>query len=232
MFTGIVEEVGTVRTLDTTAGAVSLSIQASLVRDGLALGDSVSINGACLTATDLDAHGFTVGLSPETLRRTALGRIVAGTRVNLERAVSVGDRLGGHYVQGHVDGVVTIVGIRPEGDSLIVSFEAPPELAPYIVEKGFVALDGISLTVSERIPSPASSPGGRGPGDSSFPSPPGGRGKGEGGIRFSVALIAYTQDHVALTDKAEGDAVNLEVDIIAKYVESILGSRVQGTGYR
>jgi riboflavin synthase len=196
MFTGLVEEMGTVRALDTTADGVSLSIRASIVREGLAQGDSISVDGACLTATALDPEGFTVGLAPETLRRTALGNVGPGTPVNLERAVRVGDRLGGHYVQGHVDGVARIIGVRPEGDSRVVSFDCPPELARYVVEKGFVALDGVSLTVTERV-----------------------------GTRFSVALIAYTQEHVGLGRKRVGDAVNLEVDIIAKYVESILRAR-------
>ena len=196
MFTGIVEEVGTIRELDQRPDGVSLSIRAGFAPDGLALGDSVSVDGACLTVTSLDGEGFTVGLSPETLRRTALGRVGRNTRVNLERAVRVGDRLGGHIVQGHVDGVGTVVGLRPEGDSVVVTLDAPPDLALYIVEKGFVALDGISLTVTERS-----------------------------GRRFSVALVAYTREHVALVDKGVGDPVNIEVDVLAKYVESILDAR-------
>ena len=203
MFTGIVEEIGAVRELRRADGGVSLSVRAAAVLEGLGLGDSMSVDGACLTITDLDHDGFTVGLSPETLRRTTLGRVTAGTRLNLERAVRAGDRLGGHFVQGHVDCVATIVGTRQEGDSFIVSFEVPPEAGRYIVEKGFVAVDGISLTVTER--------------------------KGD---CFSVALVAYTQTHVALLDKHESDGVNIEVDILAKYVESILGDRLQATGYR
>ncbi len=196
MFTGIVEEVGTIRALERRPDGVILSIRASFAPEGLVLGDSVNVNGACLTVTSLDAGGFTVGLSPETLRRTSLGSIGAGSPVNLERALRVGDRLGGHIVQGHVDGVGTVVGLRPEGDSMVVSLEAPANLAPYIVEKGFVGLDGISLTVAERT-----------------------------GRRFSVALVAYTREHVALVHKGVGDPVNIEVDVIAKYVESILDGR-------
>jgi riboflavin synthase len=199
MFTGIVEEVGVVRALERKDEHVRLSVRASQAREGLQLGDSVSVDGACLTITALDPEGFEVGLAPETLRRTALGAVRSGTRVNLERAVRVGDRLGGHIVQGHVDGVARIVAIRPEGDSLFVTFEIADELAPYIVEKGFVAVDGASLTVAARS-----------------------------GSQFSVALIAYTQEHVATVDKGVGGSVNIEVDIIAKYVESILGSRLGG----
>jgi riboflavin synthase len=199
MFTGIVEEVGLVRSLERADEHVRLSIQASRAREGLQLGDSVSVDGACLTITALDPEGFEVGLAPETLRRTALGSVQQGTRVNLERAVRVGDRLGGHIVQGHVDGVARIVAIRPEGDSLFVTFEVADDLAPYIVEKGFVAVDGASLTIAARA-----------------------------GNQFSVALIAYTQEQVATVDKGVGGSVNIEVDIIAKYVESILGSRLGG----
>lgn len=197
MFTGIVEEVGPIRSFDRTSDSVRIWVDAVLVREGLALGDSVSVDGACLTIAALDARGFAVGLSPETLRRTALGTAMPGTTVNLERAVRVGDRLGGHYVQGHVDGVANIVSMREEGDSLAVTFEAPAALMPYIVEKGFVAIDGISLTVTERRDT-----------------------------EFSVALVAYTREHVALARKSPGGTVNLEVDIIAKYVESILGERL------
>ena len=175
-----------------------LSVGADVVRDGLTLGDSVSVDGACLTVTALDPDGFQVGLAPETLRRTALEDVREGSLVNLERAVRVGDRMGGHYVQGHVDATARIVDFRPEADSLVATFEVPDSIAPYIVEKGFVAVDGISLTVTERA-----------------------------GSRFSVALVAYTRDHVALADKEPGQRVNIEVDILAKYVESLLAARVQ-----
>jgi riboflavin synthase len=168
---------------------------ASALED-LRVGDSVSVDGACLTVTGIDDLGFTVGLAPETLRRTALGQLKPEAQVNLERPLRVGDRFGGHYVQGHVDGVTTIVERGWEGDSLILVFEPASALMPYIVEKGFVAVDGISLTVASCT---------------------------EG--RFSVVLVAYTRDHVALAEKKEGDAVNIEVDVIAKYVESMLESR-------
>lgn len=198
MFTGLVEEVGRVRSLRREGDSVLLSVGADVVRDRLALGDSVSVDGACLTVTALDGEGFQVGLAPETLRRTALEDAREGSLVNLERAVRAGDRMGGHYVQGHIDATARIVDFRPEADSLVATFEVPDLVAPYIVEKGFVAVDGISLTVTERA-----------------------------GSRFSVALVAYTREHVALTDKEPGQRVNIEVDILAKYVESLLAARVQ-----
>ncbi len=193
MFTGIVEEIGTVESLEEREGSVHLTIAAQTVPGDLRLGDSVSVNGACLTVTAHDPGRFTVGLAPETLRRTNLGDLRAGDGVNLERALAVGARMGGHYVQGHVDGVGTVKAARPEGDSLWMTFAAPAELLPYLVVKGFVAVDGISLTITERVAD-----------------------------TFSVALVAYTQSAVTLARKRPGERVNLEVDVIAKYVESLL----------
>jgi riboflavin synthase len=193
VFTGIVEEIGTVRALEERDGGVYLQVGATIVCDDLRLGDSVSVNGVCLTVTQYDAAAFTVGLAPETLRRTNLGDLRAGDGVNLERAVAAGGRMGGHYVQGHVDGTGEIVAARPEGDSLWMTFRAPADLLPYLVVKGFVAIDGISLTITERRDD-----------------------------TFSVALVAYTQSAVTLAGKLPGDRVNLEVDVIAKYVESLL----------
>ena len=193
MFTGIVEEIGTVQALEERDGSVQLSIAARTVTDDLRLGDSVCVNGACLTVTRHDRDGFTVGLAPETLRRTNLGDLSAGSGVNLERALAVGARMGGHYVQGHVDGVGVIESARPEGDSLWMTFTAPADLLPYLVVKGFVAVDGISLTITARVRD-----------------------------TFSVALVAYTQTAVTLARKQPDQRVNLEVDVIAKYVESLL----------
>jgi riboflavin synthase len=193
VFTGIIEEIGRVEWLGERAGGVALRVGARTVVQDLRLGDSISVNGACLTVTEVTGGSFSVGLSPETLRRTNLGELRPGDEVNLERALAVGGRLGGHYVQGHVDGVGTIVGRRPEGDSLWMTFEAPADLLRYLVVKGFVAVDGISLTITERQ-----------------------------GATFSVALVAYTQGAVTLPRKPVGARVNLEVDIIAKYVESLL----------
>lgn len=176
-------------------------MRARAVLEGLKLGDSVAVNGACLTVTRFDALGFTVGLSPETLRRTNLGQLRPGTKVNLERALRPSDRMGGHFVQGHVDAVATIAGRRREADALVVRFEVPHELSRYVVEKGFIAVDGISLTVTAC---------------------------GEGW--FEVSLIPFTQQVVTLAEKGLGEKVNLEVDIIAKYVESFLARRESRKG--
>jgi riboflavin synthase len=196
MFSGLVEEIGRVRELIAAPDGTRLSIGALEVLDGLALGDSVAVDGACLTVTRLDADGFWVGLSPETLQRTNLGERRVGDGLNLERALQLGGRLGGHYVQGHVDGVGRIAERQPEGDSLRVTFGAPSELMRYIVVKGYICVDGISLTVTNRRDD-----------------------------RFGVALVAYTQQRVTLARKPLGATVNLEVDVIAKYVESLLEAR-------
>jgi len=193
VFTGIVEEIGTVEALEERDGGVYLRVGAGRVLADLGLGDSICVDGACLTVTRCDVRSFTVGLAPETLRRTNLGDRRPGDGVNLERAVAVGGRMGGHYVQGHVDGVGHISALRPEGDSLWMTFAAPRELLPYLVVKGFVAVDGTSLTITAREQD-----------------------------TFSVALVAYTRGAVTLARKQPGDRVNLEVDIVAKYVESLL----------
>ena len=196
MFTGLVEEVGVVREVTTGKAGAGLLICAGRVLAGLKLGDSVAVDGACLTFSDLDTSTFRVGLSPETRQRTNLGERQVGDVVNLELPVRAGGRLGGHYVQGHVDGVGQIVEKRPEGDALRMWLSAPSDLMRYIVAKGYISVDGISLTVNERS-----------------------------GQRFGVALVAYTRTAVALPTKPVEASVNLEVDVIAKYVESLLEAR-------
>lgn len=198
MFTGIVEEVGSVVSLARAGGGYHLAVKGRLVVSDVALGDSISVNGACLTVTRFDSSGFAVGLSPETLRRTNLGDLRPGDMVNLERALRPGDRMGGHYVQGHVDAVGTVADRRQEGASLVVTIGFPRELGKFVVEKGFIAVDGVSLTVTA-----------------------------SGDDWLSVALIPFTQQVVTLPNKKQGARVNLEVDIIAKYVESILSRREQ-----
>jgi riboflavin synthase len=198
MFTGLVEEMGSVRDLVTIGDETRLSIAAKTAREGLALGDSVAVDGTCLTVTELDPEGFWVGLSPETLARTNFDERTAGDRVNLERSLLVGGRLGGHYVQGHVDGVGRIAEKRPDGDSLRVWFTAPDDLMPYIVVKGYICLDGVSLTVTDKRDN-----------------------------RFGVALVAYTQMMITLPTKPDGASVNIEVGVFAKYVESLLEGRVE-----
>ena len=189
MFTGIVEETGSVDRLDPR----HLTVKAETVLEGLKLGDSISINGTCLTVVDLGQGTFSADLSPETLRRTSLGSLSDGGLVNLERAVAVGDRMGGHIVQGHVDGTGRISSIKSEDDCIVVRIRAPKRLMTYIVEKGFIAVDGISLTVVKKGPS-----------------------------SFSLSVIPYTLQYTNLRVKAVGDRVNLEADIVAKYVESLL----------
>ena len=189
MFTGIVEEVGLVAKLD----ARSLTVRASKVVNGLQLGDSISVNGACLTVVARRDDQFSVDVVPETRRRTSLGTLTPGNRINLERPLAVGDRLGGHIMQGHVDATGRVTSRKPKADSVILRISSPKRLMPYIVEKGSIAVDGISLTVVKR-----------------------------GASSFTLSVIPYTLENTNLKEKAVGDRVNLEVDIVAKYVETLL----------
>lgn len=193
MFTGIIEEVGVVESLAVVQGGWTLTIQANTVLQGTALGHSIAVNGACLTVTGLTDCTFTVGLSPETLRRTNLGDVQSGDSVNLERSLAADGRIGGHFVQGHIDGTGVIRSFHPEGDSLWVTVEAAPELLRYIVPKGYIAVDGTSLTVVEVLPDAC-----------------------------TFMLVAYTQQHITLPRKPIGSRVNLEVDVLAKYVEKFI----------
>ena len=193
MFTGIVEEVGRVA----FRSDYRLAINAAKTLSDVKTGDSIAVNGACLTVVDFDAGSFAVDLAPETLRRTALGQAGPGSAVNLERALAAGDRMGGHIVQGHIDATGVITAITPEADCYILEIEAPTTLAPYIVEKGFIAVDGISLTVVQRA-----------------------------GNRFTISVIPFTMRNTNLQERAVGDGVNLEADILAKYVESLLAARL------
>ncbi len=188
MFTGIVEEVGNVREI----GSGALFVNAETILETLEVKDSICINGACLTVIRIDEHGFGVNVVPETLRRTDLGELSAGDSVNLERSVLLGGRLGGHIVQGHVDGTARISSIIDDGDARLYSFGIPKNVSSYIVLKGFICVDGISLTVVDCDES-----------------------------SFAVTLIPYTADHTILGTKNVGDTVNIEVDIIAKYVEKL-----------
>jgi len=196
MFTGIVEELGVVAKISDNA----MTVQASKVTEDLKLGDSIAVNGTCLTAVNFSRTEFSVDLSPETMRRTSLGQLSEGSPVNLERALLASDRMGGHIVQGHVDGTGRVMSSRVEGDSVLFRIRVPKRLNPYIVEKGFVAVDGISLTVVKR-----------------------------GASSFTLAVIPYTLKNTNLASVSVGDRVNLEADILAKYVESLL-DRKYGTG--
>ena len=190
MFTGIVEEVGRVVSVSDTG----LTIRAAAVVEDIAVADSVSVNGACLTVTELRGTDFSVDTVPETLRRTNLGGLSVGDAVNLERSMKADGRFGGHIVQGHVDGVGKISSIFPEGNSHVFEFEGPDNVMRYVVEKGFIAVDGASLTVVNC--------------DSRA---------------FSIAVIPYTLDNTVFRSRKVGDAVNLEADIMAKYVERLVG---------
>ena len=195
MFTGIVEETGRVASLSD----YRLTVNAQAVLSDVKLGDSIAVNGACLTVVAFDECSFAVDLAPETLRRTSLGQVAPGNAVNLERALAAGARMGGHIVQGHVDGAGVITAITPEAECWIVEIEAPAALTPYIVAKGFVAVDGISLTVVQITQR-----------------------------RFTISVIPFTMAQTNLRERAASDRVNLEADILAKYVESLLAARPAG----
>ena len=195
MFTGIVEEVGRVEAMALDQAHPQLTIACRVVAEGTRVGDSIAVEGVCLTVERIAGDRFTIGLMPETVRRTALGGLRAGMGVNLERSLAADGRIGGHFVQGHVDGTGTVIDRRPEGEALVVTFAVEQRLARYIVEKGFIAVDGISLTVVEA--------------------------RAEA---FSVSLVQHTQEQATLARKAIGDAVNLEVDILGKYIERFVGA--------
>jgi len=195
MFTGIIEETGKVL----SASATRLVIAAKQVVDGMKPGDSIAVNGACLTVTDFDRSSFSVDVMPETLKRTNLGQLKSGDSVNLERPVALGGRLGGHLVQGHVDDTGRVVSLEREGDALLFRFEAPPEIMRYTVPKGFIAVDGISLTIMDK--------------DSDS---------------FRVSVVEYTRRNTTLGSRKAGDVVNLEADIIAKYVAQFTRPQTSG----
>ena len=198
MFTGIVEEVGRVQRLWQSDGGWQLCIAAASVLADVQLGHSIAINGTCLTVTEFNSDSFTVGLSPETLRCTNLGDLLPAAEVNLERSLAANGRIGGHFVQGHVDGTGVIAKKQPEGDSLWLTVEAASTLLRLIVPKGYVAIDGTSLTVVDVTSQ-----------------------------HFTFMLVAYTQTHITLPRKPTGDRVNIEVDILGKYVKSL----VEGVGH-
>jgi len=195
VFTGIIEESGEVTSVQTG----SMVMAATRVLEGMERGGSIAVNGACLTVTDFNNRTFSVDVMPETLERTNLGLLRAKDRVNLERPVSLGGQLGGHLVQGHVDDTGRVSSITWEGEAMLIGFEAPPELMRFTVRKGFIAVDGVSLTIADKDAN-----------------------------SFRVSVVDYTRKHTTLGDKKVGDLVNLEVDIIAKYVAQF--SQPQSTG--
>ncbi|HOV78523.1 MAG TPA: riboflavin synthase [Bacillota bacterium] len=200
MFTGIVEELGTLRSVRKGADSAQLVIAAEKIIPGLRIGDSVAVNGVCLTAVRFDDRGFTADVMAETLYKTNLGTLKSGDRVNLERALRLGDRVGGHLVSGHIDGVGTVSRLEKHDIATLVTVKAPDEVMRYVIKKGSVAVDGISLTVVDLT-------------DDSF----------------LVSLIPHTAASTTLGRKRIGDTVNLEGDIIGKYVEKLLNRKENNT---
>ncbi len=198
MFTGIIEEMGSVNALRHEAGAARLAVSASTVLEGTASGDSICVNGVCLTVVDMDKSGFSADVAVETLKVTNLGELKTGARVNLERALQLSARIGGHLVSGHVDAVGRIRERRQEGNGWRIFIDAPDTVLRYVIKKGSIAIDGISLTVADVDK------------------------KG-----FSIAMIPHTAKLTTLGFKSAGDSVNLEADIIGKYVERLLSGRVE-----
>lgn len=197
MFTGIVEELGEITAVENLDDASRFRVRGPVVTDGAKHGDSIAVNGVCLTVVEHEGDEFTADVMAETLDRSSLGALTAGSRVNLERPTAVGDRLGGHIVQGHVDAVGTVAERKPSENWEIVKVSLPTGLSRYVVEKGSITVDGVSLTVVDAGPD-----------------------------YFTISLIPTTLALTTLGIKQPGDPVNLEVDVIAKYVERMLGDRV------
>ena len=199
MFTGIIEELGEVRAVEPGSTAIRIDIAARRVVEDARIGDSIAVNGVCLTAVSFEGEGFQVDVVPESIDRSSLGQLQPGSPVNLERPMKLGGRLDGHIVQGHVDGVAEVVGARQQDDGgYVLEIALESSLAPYVVEKGSITVDGVSLTVA---------------------------GLTEGG--FTVALIPHTLEVTTLGTRTAGDLVNLEVDVIAKYVARNVGAYVR-----
>ena len=188
MFTGLIEELGVISSISQT----DIWIESSIIMDDLVVKDSISVNGACLTVVSIEENSFKVNVVPETLRRTDLGDLSVGDKVNLERSALLGGRLGGHIVQGHVDGTAQITAYVEEGSAWLIEFQISKRLSRYIVEKGFVCVDGASLTVVNCDEN-----------------------------TFTIALIPYTRDNTVLGYKGVGSSVNIETDIIGKYIEKL-----------
>ena len=200
MFTGIIEELGTIRGVSLTKDGGELQIAATTVLGGTKLGDSIAVNGTCLTVTKLEKDGFTAFVMAESLRRTNLGSLKRGSVVHLERAMAADGRFGGHMVTGHIDGQGTFLSQKPEGQAVVLTIGADPEILSGIVEKGSIAIDGTSLTVM----------------DVSKDS-------------FRVGIIPHTGGHIALLDRPKGYACNLETDVIGKYIQKFLAKNTEST---
>lgn len=198
MFTGIIEELGTVKDIKTAGSSGQISIGAAKVLEGTKTGDSIAVNGICLTVTRLSSDGFTADVMPETMRRTSLSIVGRGDKVNLERAMAADGRFGGHIVSGHIDGTGQIREFKREGNAVWVTIAAGCDILKFIVEKGSVAIDGISLTVAEVTDS-----------------------------YFRVSVIPHTGSETTLLSKHAGDPVNLETDIVGKYVAKLMGVKTE-----
>ncbi len=200
MFTGIITDIGTVRSAE-QRGDLRLTIACNYDLDGVDLGASIACSGTCLTVVDKGPDWFAVDVSAETVSRTASGLWQAGTRLNLERALRLGDELGGHLVTGHVDGVATVIGTCPEGDSIKIGIAVPADLGPYIAVKGSVTLDGVSLTVNEV------------------------RDADDGTTHFAVNIIPHTAQYSTLGTIQQGNELNLEIDVLARYLKRMTDAR-------
>lgn len=198
MFTGLVEEIGRMDAVVKSVKSARIAIKASKVLEGVKLGESIAVNGVCLTVTSFDRGRFTVDVMAETMRRSNLRNLTPGMEINLERALRLGDRLGGHMVSGHIDGIGTIESYEQEDNAVWITITASPEILKYVVQKGSIAIDGISLTVAYI--------------DDTI---------------FKVSIIPHTKDMTTLLRKKAGDEVNLECDMIGKYIEKLLGSKEQ-----
>ena len=196
VFTGIIEELGTVKGVRRQSEGMRLSVSAKVVMDGMKTGDSIAVNGACLTVTEFDNTSFTADVSGETVKRTTLEKLRPGDKVNLERPMKLSDRLGGHLVSGHIDGIGVIRGVERRGGMSVFTFEVQKEIQQYLIQKGSIAIDGISLTVNE-----------------------------VNGNRYTVTVIPHTAEMTTLGFKKTGDIVNLEADMIGKYVEKFIRTR-------
>lgn len=199
MFTGIIEEIGKIKTVTRGARSVVVEVEAAVVTEGTKVGDSIATNGVCLTVTALTGNGFRADVMPETMERSNLGLLRPGDRVNLERALCLNSRIGGHLVAGHVDGTGRIVGMERDDTAIWITVSAPERILRYVIEKGSVAVDGVSLTVAY-----------------------------VDGEVFKVSVIPHTQEETTLTKKRTGDVVNLENDMIARYVEKFAGKKREG----
>lgn len=193
MFTGIIEEIGTIRSVAKGSRSAVLTVEASEVLEGSRVGDSIAVNGVCLTVTTMTARQFTADVMAETLRRSSLGNLSRGSKVNLERAMAADGRFGGHIVSGHIDGTGTVLSLTPEDNAVWVRIQAEQKVLKYILEKGSIAIDGISLTVADVAESD-----------------------------FAVSVIPHTGAETTLLSKEAGDIVNLENDVIGKYVDKLL----------